>query len=303
MSIHLADLPETGRRPLVAAARTGSESYVSSCDVRRVLAVVRWPVGGIRTHLLVNYPIAAAAGWRFTLVGPADGSLDALRESMRGAPRTEFIGVPVRNRACHLWPTVRGLLRDGGFDLVHSHGLTAAVHAAAANVGLGVPHVAALHEPLRPAQFPGLFGRLKRWALGRVLRRADAVVVAGEDARANLLEFFPTLAGRRGRVVTIPNGIPIRRTADFPRDDSLRSPARRRPRRGAVVGFLGPCAPEKGFTVLLEAVQRLAADPTAPPFHVAAFGSGDYRIEYRAQVQQRRACPAACRLLDSPCRT
>ena len=291
MSTHLATLSETAE-----SARVGDEALVPSCDIRRVLAVVRWPVGGIRTHLLSNYPTAAAAGWRFTFVGPADGSLDALRESFRGVPRTETIGVPVRQKSCRLWPMVRGLLRDGGFDLIHSHGLTAAVHAAAANVGLRVPHVATLHEPLRSAQFSGLFGRLKRWALGRVMRRPDAVVVVSEDARANLVQFFPTLARRPDRLVTIPNGIRVRRPADFPRDDSLRRRIGARP-DAAVIGFLGRFMPEKGFVVLLEAAQRLAADPAAPPFHVAAFGSGDYRIEYGREVE-RRGLSGRVTLLD-----
>ncbi len=195
-----------------------------------------------------------------------------------------------------MWPTVRGLLRDGGFDLIHSHGLTAAVHAVAANVGLRVPHVATLHEPLRAAQFRGPFGRLKRWGLGRLMRRPDAVVVVGEDARANLLHFFPTLADRPDRILTIPNGIRVRRPADFPRDDSLRRRLGAAP-DAAVIGFLGRFMPEKGFTVLLDAVQRLAADPTSPPFHVAAFGSGDYRIEYEREVE-RRGLSGRVTLLD-----
>ncbi len=140
---------------------------------------------------------------------------------------------------------------------------------------------------MRSAQFAGLFGRVKRWALGRLMRRPDAVVVVGEDARTNLLQFLPTLAGRAERVATIPNGIRIRRSTDFPRDDSLRRRLGAAP-DAAVIGFLGRFMPEKGFTVLLDAVERLAADPTAPPFHVAAFGSGDYRIEYGREVERRR---------------
>ncbi|HVS37577.1 MAG TPA: glycosyltransferase family 4 protein [Gemmataceae bacterium] len=278
MSMHLATMPERNAVPI---GLIGGAS-----EVRRALVVVRWPVGGIRTHLLANYPIAAAAGWRFTFVGPADGSLDALRESLQGVPRTEYIGVPVKRRSCSLWPTVRGLVRDGGFDLIHSHGLTAAVHAVAANVGLRIPHVATLHEPLQPCRFSGLLGPFKRWALGRLMRRPDAIVVVSEDARANLLQYFPTLAGRPHRIATIPNGVRIRRPTDVPRDDSLRRRLGAAP-DAALIGFLGRFMPEKGFSVLLEAVQRLAADPSAPPFHVAAFGSGDYRIEYSREVRRR----------------
>ena len=256
-------------------------------DIRRALVVVRWPVGGIRTHLLYNYPEAAADGWRFTFVGPADASLETLRESLSGLERAEYIGVPVQGGRCRLWPAVRALLRDGGFELIHSHGLTAAAHSVAANVGFHVPHVATLHEPLRRERFAGLLGGAKRWALGRLMRRPDAVVVVGDDARANLLEYFPTLAGRPDRVATIPHGIRVRRHADAPAGAiSLRR------RLGVtadtpVVGFLGRFMPEKGFPVLMDAVERLAADPDAPPFHIAAFGSGDYRHEYRRELERR----------------
>jgi glycosyltransferase involved in cell wall biosynthesis len=284
MSMRLATLSE-GESATVESGCDVGDHYFSACDIRRVLVVVRWPVGGIRTHLLSNYSFAAGGGWRFTFVGPADGSLDALRESF-GVPRSEYIRVPVNRRNCPLWRTVRGLLRDGGFDLIHSHGLTAAVHSVAANVGFRVPHVATLHEPLRADQFFGVFGRLKRWTLGRLLLRPDAIVVVSEDARTNLLEYFPTLTARIGRVATIPNGIRIRRPASNDRDGSLR----RRlgiSRETPLVGFLGRFMPEKGFSVLLEALQRLADHASAPAFHVAAFGSGDYRIEYGREIKRR----------------
>jgi glycosyltransferase involved in cell wall biosynthesis len=268
-------------QPAPAAQAEGARP-VPACDIRRALAVVRWPIGAVRAHLLASYPAAAAAGWRFTLVGPADGSLDALRDALGGVPRTEYIGAPAWGRTCRLWPMVRGLLRDGGFDLIHSHGLTAAAHAAAANIGIGVPHIAALYEPLRAADFCGPLGRLKRWALGRLLRRPNAIVTAGEDARANLLEQLPALAGR---VVAVA-GVGARRTAEHTPDRGLR----RRLGVGAdavLVGFLGGVMPDGGFTVLLDAVRRLAIDPTAPPFHLAAFAPRRWEAEGREAVARR----------------
>jgi glycosyltransferase involved in cell wall biosynthesis len=220
-----------------------------------------------------TYPAAAAAGWRFSFVGPAGGSLDGLRGALRDVPRTEYIGAPVRGGVCRLAAAVRSLLRDGGFALLHSHGLRAAAHAAAANVGFGVPHVATLHEPLRPAQFMGLRGRLRRWALGRLLRRPDAVAVPSEDSRADLVACFPALAAR---AVTVPDGIC---PADY---DVLR---RRRP-GGTTMGFFGDFTPEHGFPALLEAVRRVAANPAVPPFLVAAFGPAEGRPAAQLDVER-----------------
>ncbi|MGH9677333.1 MAG: glycosyltransferase, partial [Candidatus Acidiferrum sp.] len=138
-------------------------------NTRRVLAVVRWPVGGIRTHVLYNYFDAAAAGYRFTFVLPGDHSFETFAHSLRDMPDCEFAAAPARGNSCHLAPTVRRMLRTHNFDLIHSHGLTAASHAAIANIGISVPHITTVHDPLRPEQFQGLHGHIKRWTMGRVL--------------------------------------------------------------------------------------------------------------------------------------
>jgi glycosyltransferase involved in cell wall biosynthesis len=250
--------------------------------------VVRWPVGGIRTHLQRNYPVAAGAGYRVTFVGPADGSLDALRESLPDLDGAEFVGVSARGPRCPLWRVVRPLLRSGRFGLVHSHGLTAAAHATLARLGTGVPHVVTLHEPLRPSQFPGLRGRLKRWLLGRALRRADRVITVSEDARANLLEYFPSLRRREERLLTLANGIDAHQyeSAGEGGGGVLRERLGLGP-AALLVGFLGRFMPEKGFPLLLDAVERLVREGGTPPFHVVGFGSGDYRREYEKAVARR----------------
>jgi glycosyltransferase involved in cell wall biosynthesis len=69
------------------------------------------------------------------------------------------------------------------------------------------------------------------------------------------------------------------------------------PEGTALVGFLGRFMPEKGFPLLLEAAARLGAEGGVPPFHLAAFGSGDYRREYRREAG-RLGLAAAVTLLD-----
>jgi glycosyltransferase involved in cell wall biosynthesis len=252
-----------------------------------VLLAARWPVGGIRTHLLYSFPTLRQAGYRCTFVVPDEPASEPLRQGIDALGGAEFVGAPIRGRRCRLWAAVRGLLRSGRFDLLHSHGLTAACHSTIARLGFAVPHVATLHEPLRPGQFPGLLGRLKRWALARLLRRADALVTVSEDSQLNLLESLPGLGASRSRLLAISNGI-----------DSDRYAAPARPSRElrrqlglgpdvVLVGFLGRFMPEKGFPLLLEAAQRLAGEGGLPRFHVVGFGSGDYRREYLKEIQTR----------------
>lgn len=180
--------------------------WAASSRRQRILLVARWPIGSVRANLLASYSALCAAGFRFTFVGPAGESLDRLRAAFDGIEGLGFIGVPVENRRCRLWPTVRALLRDGGFGLLHSQGITAAVHAALANLGIGVPHLITLHKPLHPNQFPGWLGCLKRWVLKRTLQQADAIVTASDAARANLLEHVPSLRDRADRIFTVPGG-------------------------------------------------------------------------------------------------
>src|ERR1043166_3734975 len=138
---------------------------------RRVLTVLRWPVGGIRTYILYNYAPLLAQGYRFTLVGPAEPSFRVLAEELRAWEGTEVVEAPLRGRSCRLWPTVRTQLASGRFDLVHSHGMIAAAHTAWANLGRALPHVITTHDVFRPTQVNGPFGRLKLWLLGQLLRR------------------------------------------------------------------------------------------------------------------------------------
>jgi glycosyltransferase involved in cell wall biosynthesis len=267
----LAAPPAAGRRP----------------PERRVLAVVRWPVGGIRTYLLYHYPHLAAAGYRFTFLGPADASFRALAEEVRGWDGAEVVEAPVRGPRWRLWRTMRSLLHRQRFDLIHSHGLTAAAQAVVGGLGWSVPHVVHSHDVFLPRQAAGLAGRARLLLLGRLLRRADAIVSVSADAQANLLEYLPGLARGRCRLVPILNGIDTARFAEGGRGaDGLR----RRLGVGPevfLIGFLGRFMEQKGFLPLLEALKRLAARGADRPFRLVAVGSGDYEREYRAEVGRR----------------
>src|SRR3954468_15036632 len=111
-----------------AAQPARRNAFPGKPDLHRILAVVRWPVGGIRTHILYNYPTATEHGYRFTFVGPDDATLETFAASLGAVPESEFVGVPVQGPRCRLWSTVRRLLASGRFAFLHSHGLTAAVH-------------------------------------------------------------------------------------------------------------------------------------------------------------------------------
>jgi hypothetical protein len=220
-------MPVRPTTPVDSSAIPASEAmrrWAATSERPRILLVARWPIGAIRAHLLANYSALCASGFRFTFVGPAGDSLELLRAGFGDLEELGFVAAPVEERRCRLWPAVRSLLRSGRFGLLHSHGLTAAVHAALANLGIGVPHLVTLHKPLRSNQFPGWFGCLKQWMLKRALEQADAIATASDEARANLLEYVPSLRDRAERILTIANDEKAERLREVLQSLAVRMP-------------------------------------------------------------------------------
>jgi len=255
---------------------------------RRILTVVRWPLGGIRTHIVYTYPELARAGYRFTFVGPDNESLRTFAASLSQVPGCEFIGVETRGMRCPLWRTVRKLVRQNRFGLIHSHGLTAAVHAVAGNFGAGLPHLTTVHDVFRPDQFPGWKGWLKRWLLARLLCRISTIAAVSEDVRSNLLEYLPALGRGRGRLLAISNGIDTHRYREQlePVSTELRRRLELTPDT-ILLGFLGRFMEQKGFTTLLQALEILRREGSPRRFHLTAVGSGDRRGRYEEEIARR----------------
>jgi glycosyltransferase involved in cell wall biosynthesis len=262
-----------------------------TAESRRVLAVVRHPVGGIRTHLLYTYPHLAAKGYTFTFVLPAIDDTRSFRREVEAWPDTEVVEAPMdgqRIPQCVFVPTVRRLLRERRFRLIHSQGIRAATQVVLANFGIGVPHIATSQDMVRREEFPGFPGRLKLLAVGTLLSRVDALVTVTSDARQNHFELFPPLRVVKRKVVPIVNGInsDLFHIDQCPTDDQLRRSL------GLncnvfLAGFLGRFMEQKGFLVLVDAIEHLLKQEPPRPFHLVAVESGDFIREYQAILRSR----------------
>ncbi len=256
-------------------------------EPRRILCVMRWSVGGIRTYILYHYRTLQEAGYRFTFVGPEDETFQQFADSFRGWEGVEFVAASLTKQSCQLRQVVRGLLRKRHFDLILSQGFTAGIQTVLGAFGTGVPHAITSHDVIWPGRYPGRIGRLKLRVIGHIMSRSDAVISLSEDAQANLQENIPSL--RRSRCRTIPNGIDFQRLENA--DEGTGLVGSLRDRLGLepdvyLMGFLGRFMEQKGFLPLVQALKLLASDGTARPFHLAAVGSGDYIREYRSEVQR-----------------
>src|SRR5690349_12066914 len=102
-----------------------------------VLAVARWPVGGIRTYLRELFAAAALRDYSFVLVAPNEDALD--RYVADGQLACEWIasGNSIRKMTQAVWAASRRLRPV----LVHSHGFVSGVISGLAQSLTGLPHL------------------------------------------------------------------------------------------------------------------------------------------------------------------
>jgi glycosyltransferase involved in cell wall biosynthesis len=252
---------------------------------KRVLLVIRWPVGGIRTFVRYVFRNFDHARWHFTIMAPAHYETEAMRADLAGLD-LRYIPLKQRPGTAGFLSRVSREILHGGYDLVHSQGFTAGLCAALPALLSRTPHLMTSHDVINPEQFCGVQGRLKRRGMARLFGSIDAIHSVSHDAQANLLEYFPGLAGRRGKCVVIPNGIEVDRFISAPPRDL-------RAELGLaddvfLIGFFGRFMKQKGFRYLVDAAALLRRKADLPrPFLVLTFGDGGFIREERQALEAK----------------
>ncbi|MFG2605859.1 glycosyltransferase [Streptomyces sp. NPDC048514] len=175
---------------------------------------------------------------------------------MADGVRVEHLGM-AGNRDLAVLPRLVRLIRDGGYDLVHTHLYRACLYGRIAARLAGVRAVVATEHSLGDSQLEGrplTAGVRGLYLLGERLGRSTVAV-------------SPTVAERlvrwgvaERRITVVPNGIELAR---FAFDPVARRRTRERlglPADAFVVGGVGRLAPGKRFDVLIEAFARLPTD-------------------------------------------
>jgi glycosyltransferase involved in cell wall biosynthesis len=252
---------------------------------KRILLVVRWPVGGIRTFMRYVYRRFDPQKYHFSIVGPDNPELDILERDLEGLD-FEIFRVSEYPSTFELFFAVAGLLWRGKYDLVHSHGFTSGICSALPAFISRIPHILTSHDVLSTSQFNGFTGQVKKIVMGLALSLISTIHSVSHDAQANLLEFFPALSRTKGKCVVIMNGIESERFVKaVPRD--LRSEL------GVgedvfLIGFLGRFMAQKGFVYLVAAIEKLHQFDTLPKkILVLAFGEDGFVREERLALVER----------------
>jgi glycosyltransferase involved in cell wall biosynthesis len=251
--------------------------------VRRILLVVRWPVGGIRTHLKYFYPLICRAlpGLEITCVMPRNDQTGVLERDLASVP-IKYVYVEQACTPRMLAVRVNRELATGGFDLLHSHGFTAAASVAMVARFRRVPHLTTVHDVLQATQFTGLQGAVRKSVMKFLLSTVELIHAVSDDVKSNLTSQL----GHRfsGRVRVVRNGIltgPILEAT--PRD--LRA-GLNLSADALLLGFFGRFMGQKGFRYLVEAVRLHASARVGRPLHVLSFGGGGFVREEQAAIER-----------------
>lgn len=249
---------------------------------KRLLAVVRWPLGGIRTYMRYVYG-HLGPDWKVTILAADVQEREALREdaAVLGA---ELILAPASSLG--FFRAILSTLRQRRHDLIQSHGFISSTAACVANIPFRIPHVLTVHGILEERLLQGVKGRIKRAVTNRVIRSVDAVYGVSEDILEHLRQEVPGLAGSKVRQVAILNGI----EPDVFFDPGQPGAFRKRnglSHRLFLFGFLGRFMPQKGFDKIIEALVMLEKNGIPQDYRLVAVGSGDCKIRYEGMAREK----------------
>jgi glycosyltransferase involved in cell wall biosynthesis len=248
---------------------------------KRLLVVVRWPLGGIRTYMRYVYK-HLGRDWRVTILATDVQEREALREdaNLLGA---ELILTP--DSSLFFFQAILRILLERRHDLIQSHGFISAIATCVANIFFGLPHVLTVHGILEERLLQGVKGRIKRSVANVAIRSVDAVYGVSEDILEHLRQEVPGLVGSKVRQVAILNGI---------EPDVFLEPGQPGAFRKCnglsdshfLFGFLGRFMPQKGFDRIIHALAALEKNAMSRDYRIVAVGSGDCRIRYEKMARE-----------------
>lgn len=242
----------------------------------QVLMSALQPGGGIRTFFRYIYSQKCFEDYSFVLFAPDRGVSEYLGAYL---PEGRIRVIPAPSESLAFIREGRKLISSGQFQLVHSHGFSAGLLTEIARLGSPLPHLMTAHDVFLSSQFSGVNGKARQWVMARIFNRIPYIHTVTEDARTNLLEFFPSLDERR--VKGILHGV----DTEFFRDGlprNLRSEIEV-PADASLIGFFGRFMGQKGFRVLVDAMEDIVNNRKLDPLpHVVTFGWGGFiREDYQ----------------------
>lgn len=251
----------------------------------RVLVVIRWPVGGIRTWCRYVYRDPGFRAFDLTLLFP-DGPEAKMLEMDLADSGVNLVTTGHAASTGSFWRTVTKHILSGRYSMVHSHGFTSALASYLACSVKGTTHLVTPHDVVLDEQYHGVRGWLSRYLITRVLQSADAVQAVGFASGENLRQAFPNCFGQGERLVVVRNGIETSRFLSAQASEVRETFGI--PGNAVLVGFFGRFMSQKGFKYLVAAVKEYRdAAPQNRSMVVLAVGGGGFEREEKESIMSQ----------------
>lgn len=250
---------------------------------KNILIVARWPLGGIRTYMRYMFRYFPK-NYNLTILAASTQENEALARDV-----TEYGAHLIITKQASFSGFVKEIffeLKNKHSDIILSQGFISAVAVFLANLPFKIPHILTIHGIVEPRYLTGHLVPIKRFFLKWILSRITVHYGVSKDILSHLYEQFPSLKECGSRSIVIPNGIEM---SEFNAPQNMPNDLRNHlnlSNSTFLFGFFGRFMQQKGFDLLIEAVNILIHQEGIRPFAVLAVGSGDYIRELQQKISK-----------------
>ena len=247
--------------------------------MKKILMVVRWPVGGIKTYFRDIYSQKCFADFEFTVIAP-DHDFKVLVDWLGTKQRIRMI--TCANSNLSLYRATREELKNG-YHLVHSHGFWAGAISSAVTIGRkDTLHLMTAHDVFTPNQLSGWKGFFKKHLLIALYKRIHLIHTVTADAQSNLASYLPGIP--QSKYINILHGIDTDKylqatSVDLRAQLGLADNIK-------LIGFFGRFMAQKGFRNLVRAIKILVDDYHQTDMVVCTHGWGGFIREDYEYINQ-----------------
>lgn len=246
---------------------------------KRVLLVVRYPVGGIRTYIKYIYQQDIFDEYDFTVITP-DPALEPFFCEIFSGRNFEYA---VCEDNWDLLKKVWRYIKNNKVAFIHSHGFSAGSLSTIVARRAHIKHLMTAHDVFQEKQFSGFKGRVKKWLLSRLFASIDLIHTVSFDATDDLLTFFPVI--KKEKIRCIPHGIDAELFYNSTASD-LRLQYDKQ--EVFLIGFFGRFMAQKGFNYLVDAIEIIVRDKlTERNLLVLTFDWGGFVREEYEDIERR----------------